>query len=215
MSATEDTKAQSLNKRKRKHRSLAHVSNDAATTPDADPVPRVTAKPRKKSKIESRSPGGVSAGTGSTAAQTGTGQDKEEDVNQQLRHVAVNSSLDAQLENGSQLAQDDSDVERSRGSHVPADPLAESAVSLPQTGAEPQNFSELNLSTKTMKGIQDMGFDKMTEIQQRGIPPLLAGKDVLGQAKTGSGKTLAFLIPAIEMLHALRFKPRNGMKEIL
>jgi ATP-dependent RNA helicase DDX18/HAS1 len=51
----------------------------------------------------------------------------------------------------------------------------------------------------------------MTEIQRRGIPPLMAGKDVLGAAKTGSGKTLAFLIPAVEMLSALRFKPRNGM----
>ncbi|KAI7583720.1 ATP-dependent RNA helicase, partial [Hortaea werneckii] len=38
----------------------------------------------------------------------------------------------------------------------------------------------------------------------------LAGRDVLGAAKTGSGKTLAFLLPAIEMLHSLRFKPRNG-----
>ncbi|KAI5307986.1 ATP-dependent RNA helicase [Ascosphaera atra] len=50
----------------------------------------------------------------------------------------------------------------------------------------------------------------MTEIQRRAIPPLLAGRDVLGAAKTGSGKTLGFLIPAIEMLSALRFKPRNG-----
>lgn len=39
---------------------------------------------------------------------------------------------------------------------------------------------------------------------------MLAGKDVLGAAKTGSGKTLAFLIPAIEILYSLRFKPRNG-----
>ncbi|EME46029.1 hypothetical protein DOTSEDRAFT_168285 [Dothistroma septosporum NZE10] len=61
-----------------------------------------------------------------------------------------------------------------------------------------------------MKAIQDMPFDTMTEIQRRGIPPLLAGRDVLGAAKTGSGKTLAFLIPAVEMLHSLRFKPRNG-----
>jgi ATP-dependent RNA helicase DDX18/HAS1 len=37
-----------------------------------------------------------------------------------------------------------------------------------------------------------------------------SGKDVLGAAKTGSGKTLAFLIPAIEMLSSMRFKPRNG-----
>ncbi|KAK3117770.1 ATP-dependent RNA helicase [Teratosphaeriaceae sp. CCFEE 6253] len=83
-------------------------------------------------------------------------------------------------------------------------------VRLPDTSAEPQKFTELNLSEKTMKAIKDMPFDTMTEIQRRGIPPLLAGKDVLGAAKTGSGKTLAFLIPAIEMLYSLKFKPRNG-----
>ncbi|GAB7358720.1 hypothetical protein MBLNU230_g3949t1 [Neophaeotheca triangularis] len=83
-------------------------------------------------------------------------------------------------------------------------------VSLPGVSEEPKKFTELNLSDKTMKAIDAMKFENMTEIQQRGIPPLLAGRDVLGAAKTGSGKTLAFLIPAIEMLHSLRFKPRNG-----
>jgi ATP-dependent RNA helicase DDX18/HAS1 len=80
----------------------------------------------------------------------------------------------------------------------------------PVAGAEAQSFEELNLSDKTMKAIKEMNFTKMTEIQRRGIPPSLAGRDVLGAAKTGSGKTLAFLIPVIEMLSALRFKPRNG-----
>jgi ATP-dependent RNA helicase DDX18/HAS1 len=79
---------------------------------------------------------------------------------------------------------------------------------------ELQKFTQLNLSEKTMKGIQDMGFETMTEIQQRTIPALLAGRDVLGAAKTGSGKTLSFLIPAIEMLSALRFKPRNGKSNL-
>ena len=55
-----------------------------------------------------------------------------------------------------------------------------------------------------------MGFTRMTEVQARTIPPLMAGRDVLGAAKTGSGKTLAFLVPAVEMLHKLKFKPRNG-----
>lgn len=80
-------------------------------------------------------------------------------------------------------------------------------LSLPPTsGSDAQKFEDLNLSEKTVKAIQGMGFEKMTEIQRRSIPPLLAGKDLLGAAKTGSGKTLAFLIPAVEMLHALRFK---------
>ncbi|KAK1020860.1 ATP-dependent RNA helicase, partial [Friedmanniomyces endolithicus] len=92
----------------------------------------------------------------------------------------------------------------------PSDLPSALGVRLPDTGAEPQKFTELNLSEKTMKAIKDMPFDTMTEIQRRGIPPLLAGKDVLGAAKTGSGKTLAFLIPAVEMLYSLKFKPRNG-----
>lgn len=83
-------------------------------------------------------------------------------------------------------------------------------LTLPSTGADPKTFVDLKLSSKTMQAIENMKFTEMTEIQQRGIPPLMAGKDVLGAAKTGSGKTLAFLIPAVEMLHALRFKPRNG-----
>ncbi len=76
-------------------------------------------------------------------------------------------------------------------------------------------FADLNLSEKTLKAIKSMGFETMTEIQKRTIPPLLAHKDVLGAAKTGSGKTLAFLIPAVELLHALRFKPRNGVGAII
>ncbi|TQS36140.1 hypothetical protein Golomagni_03418 [Golovinomyces magnicellulatus] len=84
------------------------------------------------------------------------------------------------------------------------------SLSLPVSDNNAQKFSELNLSEKTMKAIEDMKFESMTEIQRRGIPPLLAGRDVLGAAKTGSGKTLSFLIPAVEMLYSLHFKPRNG-----
>ncbi len=76
----------------------------------------------------------------------------------------------------------------------------------PTTSTDAQKFVDLNLSEKTIKAIKGMGFENMTEIQRRSIPPLLAGKDLLGAAKTGSGKTLAFLIPAVEMLSALRFK---------
>jgi ATP-dependent RNA helicase DDX18/HAS1 len=72
------------------------------------------------------------------------------------------------------------------------------------------SFSSLELSAPTVKGLEEMGFSSMTEIQAEAIPHLLAGKDVLGAAKTGSGKTLAFLIPSIELLCRLKFKPRNG-----
>jgi ATP-dependent RNA helicase DDX18/HAS1 len=84
-----------------------------------------------------------------------------------------------------------------------------SGTSIP-TVDEPEKFAELKLSERTMAAIEGMGFESMTEIQRRAIPPLMTGKDVLGAAKTGSGKTLAFLIPAIEMLYSMKFKPRNG-----
>lgn len=102
------------------------------------------------------------------------------------------------------------EVDHAKGKPADVDMPSTSALSLPTTGADPKRFTDLNLSSKTMQSIEDMKFDQMTEIQQRGIPPLMAGKDVLGAAKTGSGKTLAFLIPAVELLSALRFKPRNG-----
>lgn len=95
-------------------------------------------------------------------------------------------------------------------------PLEDGSLTLPPgVESNASNFDELKLSERTMKAIKEMGFTSMTEIQRRGIPPLLAGKDVLGAAKTGSGKTLAFLIPAVEMLNSLRFKPRNGTGVII
>lgn len=79
-----------------------------------------------------------------------------------------------------------------------------------QNGGSSKPFSELKLSEPTQRAIDSMGFSMMTSVQEHTIPPLLAGRDVLGAAKTGSGKTLAFLIPAVEMLYSLKFKPRNG-----
>ncbi|CAI0400793.1 unnamed protein product [Linum tenue] len=72
------------------------------------------------------------------------------------------------------------------------------------------SFDSLGLSEPTRKAIQEMGFQYLTQIQSRAVPPLLIGKDVLGAARTGSGKTLAFLIPAVELLYNVRFAPRNG-----
>ncbi|KAI9742100.1 MAG: ATP-dependent RNA helicase [Cirrosporium novae-zelandiae] len=122
--------------------------------------------------------------------------------------------------NSEERSQSPSSKKRKRGDeehistseNVPDQPLpSESAVSLPVTAQdEPTKFTDLGLDPKTINAITNMGFTDMTEIQRRTIPPLLAGKDVLGAAKTGSGKTLAFLVPAIEMLRSLHFKPRNG-----
>lgn len=112
---------------------------------------------------------------------------------------------DAEAELASQLAADIAASENKA--------KASSSSSTP--AAERQPFSSLDLSEPTRKAISAMGFTTMTEVQARCIPPLMAGKDVLGAAQTGSGKTLSFLIPAIEMLHRLKFKPRNGTGAII
>ena len=58
-------------------------------------------------------------------------------------------------------------------------------------------FDALPLAEGTQESIKKMGFGTMTKIQERAIPPLLEGRDLLGNAKTGSGKTLAFLVPMV------------------
>jgi ATP-dependent RNA helicase DeaD len=59
-------------------------------------------------------------------------------------------------------------------------------------------FSELGLSPEILEALHDVGYEHPSPIQEQAIPPLLEGKDVIGQAQTGSGKTAAFGLPMIE-----------------
>ncbi len=62
------------------------------------------------------------------------------------------------------------------------------------------HFNELNLSQELIQAVEELGFTEMTEIQQKSIPLLLEGKDVIGRSNTGTGKTAAFGIPAVESI---------------
>jgi ATP-dependent RNA helicase DeaD len=62
------------------------------------------------------------------------------------------------------------------------------------------SFEELGLSTSILAAIKDVGYEAPTPIQARTIPPLLAGRDLIGQAQTGTGKTAAFAIPILQAL---------------
>jgi ATP-dependent RNA helicase DeaD len=64
-------------------------------------------------------------------------------------------------------------------------------------------FESLNISEKILKAISDMGFETPTQIQQKSIPLLIAGNDLIGQAQTGTGKTAAFAIPILEKIDPL------------
>ncbi|HXW52782.1 MAG TPA: DEAD/DEAH box helicase, partial [Myxococcota bacterium] len=61
-------------------------------------------------------------------------------------------------------------------------------------------FFEMSISEGMKKTINDIGFMTPTPIQEKSIPHLLAGLDLLGQAQTGTGKTAAFSIPLIELV---------------
>jgi ATP-dependent RNA helicase DDX18/HAS1 len=71
-------------------------------------------------------------------------------------------------------------------------------------------FEELEVSDLTKNSLKKMQYDVCTPIQEKAIPQLLRGKDVLGAAKTGSGKTLAYMIPAVELLYKAGFTIKNG-----
>ncbi|MDD6315433.1 MAG: DEAD/DEAH box helicase, partial [Clostridia bacterium] len=60
-------------------------------------------------------------------------------------------------------------------------------------------FSNLHLSEEVLHAIADVGYEAMTPIQEKIIPVVLEGRDVIGQSSTGTGKTAAFAIPAVEM----------------
>ncbi len=64
----------------------------------------------------------------------------------------------------------------------------------------PQAFAELGLDVRLLKAVQKMRFAEPTEIQREMIPPALAGRDILGQARTGTGKTAGFGLPILQRL---------------
>ena len=61
-------------------------------------------------------------------------------------------------------------------------------------------FTELKLSKELLEGIDAMGFDEATPIQEKAIPTILEGKDLIASAQTGTGKTAAFLLPIVEKI---------------
>ena len=61
-------------------------------------------------------------------------------------------------------------------------------------------FEEFPISREIVRSLQEIGFQETFPIQAATIPPLLEGRDVIGQAKTGTGKTAAFGIPMIQKI---------------
>ena len=62
------------------------------------------------------------------------------------------------------------------------------------------DFYDLDLSDNTLDALDDMNFSTCTPIQEKCIPQILEGKDLIGVAQTGTGKTAAYLLPILSML---------------
>ena len=70
-------------------------------------------------------------------------------------------------------------------------------------------FDEFDLDDRVLDGIDAMGYTTATPVQEKVIPPIIAGKDILACAQTGTGKTAAFLLP---ILHRLITEPHDARK---
>ena len=61
-------------------------------------------------------------------------------------------------------------------------------------------FDDLGLDSRLVATLKELGYEEATPIQREAIPPLLTGRDVIGQAATGTGKTAAFALPMLQRI---------------
>ena len=76
-----------------------------------------------------------------------------------------------------------------------------------ETAPSPK-FTDLGLPATLLQALTEIGYETPSPIQAATIPPLLAGRDVLGTAQTGTGKTAAFALPALTLLDPAATKPQ-------
>src|SRR6516164_891885 len=76
-------------------------------------------------------------------------------------------------------------------------------------------FSELDLSPEVLQAVSEAGYTNPTPIQEKAIPHVKRGRDVLGCAQTGTGKTASFVLPMVDMLAAGRARVRMPRSLIL
>jgi len=73
-------------------------------------------------------------------------------------------------------------------------------------------FKEIGLDDRILEAISYMGFEKASPIQEKAIPEILRGRDLIACAQTGTGKTAAFMLP---LLHKMAVEPHNGTSTLV
>jgi ATP-dependent RNA helicase DeaD len=77
------------------------------------------------------------------------------------------------------------------------------------------SFADLGLGQELLTELAALGYEEPTPIQKAAIPPLVAGRDLLGQAATGTGKTAAFALPMLERIGRERAEPLKPLGLVL
>ena len=71
-------------------------------------------------------------------------------------------------------------------------------------------FNELGVNSNIVRALSEFGITEPTDIQEKAIPIINSGKDIIGKSKTGSGKTAAFGIPLIN-----KVVPKKGVQALI
>ena len=76
-------------------------------------------------------------------------------------------------------------------------------------------FNELNLSAPLLRAVAEAGYESPSPIQASAIPPVLAGRDLMGCAQTGTGKTAAFALPMLDRLTANPARKKGAVRALI
>jgi ATP-dependent RNA helicase DbpA len=126
-----------------------------------------------------------------------------------LREASVSRAVEAFPE-AAQIFEKNASTLRALGHEGLRRVLAGEPPPAPQTPTPQTGFAALPLAPELLEALSERGFSELTPIQAQSLPPLLAGRDLVGQSKTGSGKTLAFALPLLEKL-ALGTRELQGL----
>ena len=85
----------------------------------------------------------------------------------------------------------------------------------PSENTKMKNFESLGLSKKLLEAVESEGYTTPTPVQEQSIPPLLAGRDVLGVAQTGTGKTAAFALPVLQIMSRTKTQGKRHIKALI
>lgn len=149
----------------------------------------------------------LSRGRFATSSDEEFGDDSEEEERGKMKSFSELISEDSEDEDDEDEDGDDGEEEELRGAETlfpsrkeTTPRVAPSSIGSSDSYLSATRFDQCSISSLSLKGIKDAGYEKMTVVQEATLPIILKGKDVLAKAKTGTGKTVAFLLPSIEVV---------------